>query len=286
MKRLLIFALTISLWGCDLLKDEKEVIEYYDIGGLETGCKLSGDQFENILKEDIESSIKCLEDSLKQFSDYVRRENPNYIKRTELEKFVNRFFPEDAVHINKILRPGFKVVSLLLKDPAENLAVNNITLVGDIIRVINQQGRELSDLLKVVIEKAPADRDETDEEREARVKRNGERYWQYKDQMLRTTRSMVGRLNEIISKRPDNGGILDVPELLEVFKIALELNYDQFDVATIKSCLFAKKLLIGGDAYQLQSNDVRPLLIKAPDLLEVALDTLFMGQRPSGTGDE
>lgn len=286
MNRLLTFVMIMCLGSCGIIKDEKEVTEFYDIGGLETGCTLSGEQFEDILNKDIEPSIKCLEDSLKQFADYVRRDDPLYIKRTELEKFINRFFPKDADKINKILLPGFKVASLLLKDPAENIAVANIPLVGNIIRVINQQGRELSDQLKVVIEKAPEDRDETDEEREARLERNARRYWIHKAQMLRTTNSMVGRLIEIVNAHPSNNDVLDVPALLKELQIALELSDEDFDVDTIKSFLFAKKLLIGGDAYLLKSGEVADLLKKAPALLEVALDALFMGERPKIPGDE
>lgn len=286
MKKLLAFSFLFLLGSCGLIKDEKEVTEYYDIGGLESGCKLSGDQFHDILNKDIETDIKCLEDSLQQFADYVRRENPNYIKRQELEKFINRFFPNEAEDINKVLRPAFKVVGLLLKDPAENVAVANIPLVGNIIRVINQQGRELADILEIVIEKAPEDGDETDEEREARLERNARRYWEYKAQLLRTTRSLVGRLIEIISQRPDNDTVLDVPAMLEELRIALELDEDDFDVETITSFLFAKKLLIGGDAYMLGAREVKPLLNKAPELLEVALDALFMGERPAVPGND
>src|SRR5690606_15134103 len=164
-----------------------------------------------------------------------------------------------------VLRPAFKVVGLLLKDPPENVAVANIPLIGNIIRVINQQGRDLVDLIEIVVEKAPEDGDETDEERDARLARNAKRYWEYKEQMLRTTRSLVGRLVEIISQRPDNDVVLDVPAMLEELRIALELDEDEFDVKTITAFLFAKKLLIGGDAYMLGAREVKPLLNKAPD---------------------
>src|SRR5690606_36095744 len=130
------------------------------------------------------------------------------------------------------------------------------------------------------------DGDETDEQRDARLERNAKRYWVYKAQLLRTTRSMVGRLVEIISQRPDNDTVLDVPAMLEELRIALELDEDDFDVETITSFLFAKKLLIGGDAYMLGAREVKPLLNKAPDLLEVALDALFMGERPAVPGDD
>tara|TARA_R110000868_G_scaffold132381_10_gene343364 strand:- start:5210 stop:7438 length:2229 start_codon:yes stop_codon:yes gene_type:complete len=286
MTKILTFALIIALSGCGLIKDEKEVTEYYDIGGLETGCTLVGDRFHKILEQNIETDIQCLESSLKQFADYVRRENPKYIKRTELEKFINRFFPDTAAEINKILKPAFKLLSLLLKDPSENIAVANIPLVANIIRVINQQGRELSDLLKVVIEKAPADGNETEEERKERLKRNSKRYWENKSQLVRTTNSMIGRLVEIISTYPSNTDTLDVPAFLEELKIALELSDEDFNVQTIKSFLFAKKLLLGGDAYILKSKEVNPLLNKLTGLVEVAMDAMFISERPTEPGDE
>lgn len=286
MTKILIFALITCLGSCGLIKDEKEVTEFYDIGGLESGCKLAGDRFHKILEENIETDIKCLESSLNQFAEYVRRENPLYIKRAELEKFINRFFPNDAADINKILRPAYKLISLLLKDPAENISVANIPLVANIIRIINQQGRELSDLLKVVIEKAPEDGSETDEEREARLKGNSQRYWLNKAQLLRTTRSMIGRLVEIVDSRPANDAVLDVPAFLEELKVALELDDEDFNVQTIKSFLFAKKLIIGGDSYILGSREIKPLLNKLPNLAEVALDLMFISERPTEPGDE
>jgi len=286
MRRFLTFTLIVVLSGCGLVKDEKEVTEFYDIGGLETGCKLSGDQFHKILEENIDTDIKCLESSLNQFADYVRRENPEYIKRAELEKFINRFFPNDAADINKILRPAFKLFSILLKDPDQNLAVKNISLVADIMRILNQQGRELSDLLKVVIEKAPEDSDETDEERDARVKGNAQRYWQYKAQILRTTRSMIGSFVGVISQRADNNNTLDVPSFLEELKLALELSDEDFDIDTIKSYLFAKKLLIGGNVNNLGAVEVKPLMNKIPNLLEVAMDVMYYAERPSVPGDD
>ncbi len=286
MRRFYTFALILCLSGCGLVKDEKEVTEFYDIGGLETGCKLAGDQFNKILEENIDPDIDCLETSLQQFADYVRRENPLYIKRIELEKFINRFFPNDAEDINKILRPAYKLFSILLKDPAENIAVANIPLVAEIIRIINQQGRALSDILKVVIEKAPEDRVETDDERDVRIKGNATRYWEYKAQILRTTRSMIGSFVSVISQRPDNDNVLDVPSFLEELKEGLELGDDDFDIDTIKSYLFAKKLLIGGNKNILSAREINPLMNKVPNLLEVAMDTMYYAERPAAPGDD
>jgi hypothetical protein len=285
MKLLLTLTLSALLAACGLVKDEKQETEFYDIGGLETGCKLSGDQFHNILSENISNEINCLESSLKQFADYVRRENPDYINRIELERFINRFFPEDAADIVKVLRPAFKVLSVLLKDPGDNLAVNNLPLVAQILKTINQQGRGLSDILKVVIEKAPADGVETDEQRKARLKRNSERYWVHKSDLMRVGRSMAARLISIISLRENNNSSIDVPEILEELKVALELG-DDFDTETITSFLFVKKLIIGGDLNILKDVEVASLLGKAPDLMSVALDAMFMSERPKAPGGD
>ncbi len=265
--------------------DEKQESELYNIGELESNCKLQGDQFHNILTADISKEINCLESSLNQFADYVRRQNPEYINRTELERFITRFFPDDASDIIQLLRPAFKVVSLLFKDPSDNIALVNIPLVTELIHTVNQEGRAFSDLLKIVIEKAPEGQTETPEQREARLERNARRYWQHKDDLMRLTRAMSRRFAEVVSERPNIDGVLDIPDILEEIKVGLELG-DDFDTETILSFLFAKKLIVGGEREVLKDTEVVPLLNKAPELLSVAFDAMFMSERPSITGSE
>lgn len=285
MKVILTAFMLLMFFSCGMTEDDKVSSEVYDIGELETNCKLNGDNFHNILKSDIRADINCLGDSLEQFADMVRRKDPKYINRQELETFINRFFAEDAGDIVKILRPAFKVSGLLLKDPQENLSVDKVPLLVEIVHTINQQGRAFSDLLQIVVEKAPEDRDETDDEREARIERNAKRYWQHKDELLRVVRALVGRIVDVISVYAPINSSIDVPEVLEELKEGLELG-DEFDIETITSFLFVKKLIIGGDSFQLYDKEVTALLNKAPELLSVAMDALFLSGRPAVVGSD
>ena len=63
----------------------------YDIGNLNGSCELNTEALNEILSQDVSKDIDCLEDNLNQFVDFVRRENPNYIGRFELTKFIEKF---------------------------------------------------------------------------------------------------------------------------------------------------------------------------------------------------
>lgn len=76
-------------WRCPLADQN-----VFDLSDLNSSCQLNTQRLQKILEEDVNKDIACLESNLDQFVKFVRRENPKYISRIELERFVTKFFPK------------------------------------------------------------------------------------------------------------------------------------------------------------------------------------------------
>ena len=102
----LIFSL-LCLSSCGLNDEKPADADVYDLSNLEGSCELNTDALTDILEKDIKKDIDCLESNLNQFVDFVRRADSNFINRTELSKFIIKFFPESRNIAGDLLKLVF-----------------------------------------------------------------------------------------------------------------------------------------------------------------------------------
>ncbi|MCP4912048.1 MAG: hypothetical protein GY909_02925 [Oligoflexia bacterium] len=256
LKFILLAILTNLLFGCGIGDKDPEDLGVFDIGELGSGCQLNTEKLAKILDEDISEDINCLESNINQFTDFVRRENENFISRTELQKFIIRFFPNQAELAQDLLKLVFDLNSLLLRDPQDNISVKKIKDVFNLFRLANKDGRSLFQVLKGL---------------------NEENYWSRRQAIFYEIDRLAQGILAFTRKQDSFQQNLDIISFIESIKLALELNDDQLNPELIKSFLFVKKLLIGGNTSTVTSVEIEELLEKSSDLVLLGMDVFFAG---------
>ncbi|MBT3585638.1 MAG: hypothetical protein HN509_12100, partial [Halobacteriovoraceae bacterium] len=257
----IISLLFLSSFSCGVKDEVNPDLEVFDIeeAGAGPNCKFDTAKLAKILEEDIHGEIKCLEANLDNFVKFVRRENPNYISLSELKSFIQRFFPENADKVHKLLGFVFKLNTLLLKDPHESISLANLPLLFELFQIVNIEGQKLSKELKEF---------------------NKNTYWENRNTMFAAASALGTKGLDVTKRRKDNEtSTLDIPDFLEKIKDLLELTDEQFNIDLIKDYLFAKKLILGGDKNILTSSQFTGLLEKAPSLLITGLDAISISTK-------
>ena len=91
--KIILIALALSTFTSCFVGDEAlEGQNVFDLGALESSCELDTDRLEFILDENVSKEIACLETNLNQFAEFVKLNDPNFISRPELSKFIELFF--------------------------------------------------------------------------------------------------------------------------------------------------------------------------------------------------
>ncbi len=244
-----------SLVSCGLSDDPPQDSGIYDLGNLEGGCELNTEQLNLILEENIVSDINCLETTLDQFVQFVRRDDPNFITRQELGKFVDKFFPEEKVLIRNILKLVYGLNTLLNRDPIDKINTENLKKIFQIARVVNIEGAPLFSLLEGL---------------------NKENYWTKRQDIFQALEKAArGILKVIIIKDPATNPELSITDFLTDIKTILELDDTQLNIEKISSFLFLKKLIVGGETQTLTSNEVLNIFDRASDLVLLGMDSIF-----------
>lgn len=229
-----------------------------DISDLQEICPIDSKKLEKILDEDVSKEITCLEDNLKQFVTFVKRQNPDYIHVDELKKFINRFFPKEvAEKTNELLKFVYILNEILLKDPKNNLAVDNIPLLFEIFEVVNTHGGDIKTQF-------------------AKFSDDNTKYWNHRDQVSATLKGASSALMAVLTKRPSVGKELNIIDFLEELKDILDLNDDQIDIPLIDSYLFLKRLVLGGDKRVLTDKELEVLFTNIGEVMTLGLDVLYV----------
>lgn len=239
-----------------------------DISDLQEICPIDSKKLEKILDEDVSKEIACLNDNLDQFVTFVKRKDPNYIHVDELKKFVNKFFDaEVADKTNELLKFVYLLNEVLLKDPENKLSVNNIPLLFGIFRVVNVHGTVIKNTFTTFNE-------------------DNAKYWAERDKVSSVVADASRAFLQVITQRSAVGKRLDIVEFLEELKNTLDLNDDQIDIELIKSYLFAKKLILGGDRDVITDTELEILLVNLQKMVTLGLDALYVKHKNFEKADE
>jgi hypothetical protein len=254
-----IFILLLSLYilgGCGLNDSKDESLEVYDLSELKGTCKFDTKRLGKILSENIMFDINCLESNLNQFVDFVRREDQNYIERHQLQQFIEKFYPENTAAIDGMLTLVFELNSILLKDDVNRIHIKNLPLFFNIFRVVNTDGRKLSQQYKGF---------------------DKNKYWERRDIIFEAVSGLAQKILIITEGKQSNNNIeINIKHFIENITDIIAVGHDRdLDLSLIDSFLFAKKLFLGGEKGILTSFEFDDLLTNLPGLLTVLQDAIF-----------
>ncbi len=254
---LIIFVMTLPLTSCGLNDEKPADSQVYDLEELEGSCELDTNALKNILEENIESDIDCLETNLNQFADFVRRADSELIGREELKKFMDKFFPESREITGDLLKLVFNVNTLLLRDPVDFIKVRKLPAFFSIIKAVNSDGRYLYQVLKDL---------------------NGENYWAKRQQIYFHIESLATKVLNTTARyinTDDFNYELDIESFLEQLKGILKISDDDLNLDSIRPWFFVKKLFLGGRPTVVTSIEFTELLDRASELVITAIDGVF-----------
>jgi hypothetical protein len=247
----------ILLCGCGLGDSKDKNLEVYDLGQLKGTCKFDTKKLSKILSQNIMTDIGCLESNLNQFVDFVKREEVDYINREQLQQFIKKFFPENTATISEMLSLVYQINSLLLKDPEDKIHVKNLPLFFNIFRVVNIDGRALSDQFKNL------DKDN---------------YWQRREDIFESISNLTGKTLSIIEHKQANNNIrIDIKEFMNNIKDLLNKGHGESDIdfSMIDCFLFIKKLFFGGNKNIITAFEFDDVLDKIPGLISLINDVRY-----------
>lgn len=247
--------LSLTFASCGLSDDPPQDAGVYDLGNLNGGCELNTENLNEILDRDVSKDINCLESNLDQFVQFVRRDDPTVIGRLELNKFMDKFFPESREVAKDLLKLVYNINTLLLRDPKDKISVSKIKKLFELFRITNNEGRKLNNFLKGL---------------------NEESYWLRRLDIFTHMQELVSSLLGVIVSDSSQNPSLNITTFIEELKNILKLSDDQLNIEKIKSFLFAKKLIIGGDKELITAREIIHLLNKSSDLVLLGMDALFV----------
>ncbi len=227
-------------------------------GTFEQTCNMDAERIKKILDEYIIGDLDCIEINLKQFTDFVRRENEDYINRSELERFILKFFPGQGDGMVKSLDLLFKFSSLVLRDPEDNISLPNISNLFDLLKKFNRYAVPLKKEVDAVIE--------------------GESYWDHRDKIHGYTGLIIEKMNELIKNKKGNNLTLEIIPFIELIQSSMEIGDDDLDLDLVKKFLFVKPLLLGGREEFVTSDEVALFLEKLFPLFSSFSDIFFINE--------
>lgn len=255
--RMLLFFSVITLFhscGDKPLEDQGIL----NLSGLQQVCPIDAEKLAQILDEDISKEISCLEDNLNHFVNFVKRDDPNFVHIEELKKFVLQFFaPDVAERTNKLLKFVYMLNQVLLKDSNTNLSVKNIPHLFELFRVVNVHGRIIKASLSSFSD-------------------NRAMYWSSRDSVATAINNAAEAVLRVILVYPSVGRELNIVSFLDELKNILELDDEQIDIPLIKSYLFVKRLILGGDKEVVTDIQLEAMLFNLSDLTTFGLDVFHV----------
>jgi hypothetical protein len=246
-------------------KDEAPQVQQLDVGTFEGGCKIDTERLKNLLKEHVYGEIDCIEKNFEQFSKLVTRDEPDYINKADLTKFVNHFFKEQSKDIVQALDLLFDINVIALRGPKAKIHNTQLSALFRIIKTLNKHGVPLNALFTQLDQ--------------------GRNYWEIRDSM----RQVVTRLSsDLLAELPQSGADqkLDIIVFLEQMKKNLDLTDEQLDLELIRSMLFAKKLFVGGNPAELASSELVAAVSKLPSIAMAAFDFMYLQDNPVNSTKE
>ena len=225
-----------------------------DVQDTLSGCVIVAEKFDLFFEEDIGDQLRCLEQRLHDFSRYVRRQEPNYISKNELQEFVDDFFHDNAPLIHGGIDTLFKINSLFSNIRNNRLSINDMGNIFTILR----EGNATS----------------------VRIRRASELYRSGRLDSEAFRSSFTSDLTGFSQTVLENTNLgLDAPGETTFINDVLTIidNYD-FPLGILRGVQLAKKLLVGGEKNAITTQEIRILANKVPALSDMLFDLLYYAE--------
>lgn len=207
------------LAGCGLSEKPLEGQDLFVSPSLKSSCEVDAKIFEKFLDQEIPDQINCLQKSLEQYAHYVKRENERFISYNDLNNFALKFFPNNKDKLPGALKIFFRLNTLFLNDPENQLATEHIVPLFKLINLANKQAVILNKLLK-------------------EENRRGANLWTLRQEVANTMSEFRNVALEIMPKDNRRPNDLDLHKFIR--EIADNLSNTNLDIETIESLFFAK----------------------------------------------
>lgn len=240
--------------GC--LDDQAPLKDQVQGGTFEQTCNMDAERIKRILDEYIIADLDCIEINLAQFTDFVRRRDEKYIHREELAQFIVKFFPGQGDGMIKSLDLLFKFSSLVMRDPADNISLENIS---DLFNLLKQFNRYAVPLKKEII-----------------AVTEGENYWNHRQSLHGLIEQIIISVKKLTTSKVGQNLSLEIIPFIQLIKTSMEIGDDQLDLEIVKKFLFLKPLFVGGDPNYINSEEVATFVQKIYPLITAFSDLAFV----------
>lgn len=250
-------------------KDESVFI----VERLQDSCEIDSDKLAKILTEDVTAEINCVEAKLNQFAKYVRRSDARYINKSELTRFITKFFPENSDKLNKSIDLLFDISHLILEDKKEVISLTNIQPLVLLFKSFNREALYLHKLLNSNFENDTAEICEAESAtscyesfmiKRTKYKNAIDRLSRYVTNLLRGKKQQIDSLDIISFLKKANKAFKQDPN-----------DDDLIDFDVIENLLFVKRVFLGGDKRNLETDEVHLLLRKLPYFSTLLFDLKY-----------
>lgn len=260
MTHYLILIVSIAISSCGYMSDAPPVnIDIYKANQLDA-CKIDVSKLSEILIADQKEQINCLEENFIQFTKYVRTREAGSISETELNSFIQKFFLNQSGSIVKGLSLIFQLNMLLLKDEATKISRNNISPLFQLLIKVNQEAIIITRVLK-----------------EFDLENNNGNFWRQREILKASVTRFSEGVLEIIKDCKGNDQKLNIQDFIS--DASKKLGSKEINPETIKSLLFLKSILVGGEKEIITSDELIILINKLPKILTLSFDLYYAKDR-------
>jgi hypothetical protein len=230
---------------------DKPPEDIYIIQATQTVC---AEELKDILVRDISSALLCVREALDSYTTSVVREKKDYIQRRELTNFITEYFSDSAELATNLLKLVFELNTLLFNEPVDHLSISSYSRVFKLVSIINLQGLELKKILTGL---------------------SAKNYWLRRQDLYGRLQVMSNKILEMVTPFSRVNRQLNILDFIKNIKLILELSDEQINVESIKSYLFVKKLILGGEREVITINQVSDIFKRVPNMMTLALDALY-----------
>ncbi len=215
--------------------------------------------FADLFEKDITGDLKCLQDKLHSISETLKPVVPGSLSQQNLEYVIDELRLANPERTKKGLRVLFKLNYLLMAGNPQSITISNLDAIFDFLKKLNS-----TYVHKI---KPALDYEEATEESGDKSHRK------YRDQLVGNIGIIVDSLDSIFI-RGRHAKINIEADLLKNLQNEDNENF----VEKVKSYLFFKKIIFGGDKERLWSKDIETLMDILPSLAGSFFDIIKMGK--------
>jgi hypothetical protein len=222
---------------------------------LQTGCEINEENLDNFYSREIPADIECLRKYLELFVRVVTPDSPetkDKLSQAALEKYIKQKEP-DLINVLKYTPLFFNLSHLVFGDQLGYLSKENIVPLTTAAIEIN---KELA-LIYPLIKFKPKEELYKIHEKKREI-------------IIQSALRMANSVEKLFKEAPAKEKPLSILETIDIFATA----DNQQNIAKIKSVAFLKRVLSGGDFYNITQAELRQVIGMFPKLARLGFDLL------------